>query len=41
MPLILIRRSVLKEIIDPKFDWEDVGYDALGAATVPLLVISW
>ena len=33
--------GVLKEIIGPKFDWEDVGYDALGAATVPLLVISW
>jgi len=33
--------GVLKEIIDPKFDWKDVGYDALGAVTVPLLVISW
>ena len=33
--------GVLKEIIDPKFDWKDVEYDALGAVTVPLLVISW
>ena len=33
--------GILKEIIGPKFDWEDVGYDALGAVTVPLLVISW
>ncbi len=33
--------GVFKEIIDPVFDWKEVEYDALGAVTVPLLVISW
>lgn len=29
--------GTFKELIDPKFDWRDMEYNALGAVTVPLL----